>query len=215
MVCGYAGQVSKALCCLAEDHPAAQQACTSAIQGVTAFLSHPDAAVKTQACQALACLTCDCPQNRTTAGQHGAVETLLQMLWTPCESLQQQQEVVQLLLALLVVALQVGRLCLFALSSSTCYCCSYAQGHSGPFDHMEKRQGFSELLRQTVAHCLHEHDISTLFCSPPWPVVRLSMVGIPGRQAHQCSYHQSRSLHLSAELSQGRCRQTFTSSFCC
>ena len=107
MVCGDAGQVSKALCCLAEDHPAAQQACTSAIQGVTSFLSHTDAAVRDQACQALACLTCDCHQNQTAAGQHGAVEALLHMLWAPCESPQQQQEVVQLLLAILVIALQV------------------------------------------------------------------------------------------------------------
>lgn len=112
MVCDTAGQVLKALCCLAEDHPTAQQACISAIQAVTACLTHPDAAVSTQACQALACLTCNCPQNRTDAGQHGAVEALLQMLWAPCENQQQQQEVVQLLLALLVVALQVGRLCL-------------------------------------------------------------------------------------------------------
>lgn len=119
MVCGDAGQVSKALCCLAEDHPAAQQACASAIQRVTAFLSHPGAAIRDQACQALACLTCDCHQNQSVAGQHGAVEALLQMLWTPCESLQQQQEVVQLLMAMLVVAVQVG-LVRFA-SSSACY----------------------------------------------------------------------------------------------
>ena len=117
MVFGDAGQVSKALCCLAEDHSAAQQACVSGIQGVTSFLSHPDAALRDQACQALACLTCDCHKNQSVAGQHGAVQALLQMLWTPCESLQQQQELVQLLLAMLVVALQVG-LVLFAFSSA-------------------------------------------------------------------------------------------------
>lgn len=106
---GVAGQVSKAVCCLAEDHPAAQQACTSAIPAVLSFLPHPDASVRDQACQALTCLTCSCHQNQISAGQHGAVETLLHLLWTPCESQQQQQEVVLLLLALLVLAVQVGR----------------------------------------------------------------------------------------------------------
>ena len=109
VLCGGAGQVSKAFCCLADDHPAAQQACASAIPAVISFLSHTNAAVKDQACQALACLTCNCHHNQTTAGQHGAVELLLHLLCTPCESQQQQQEVVRLLLAPLVLAVQVRK----------------------------------------------------------------------------------------------------------
>ena len=109
MLCGGAGQVSKAFCCLADDHPAAQQACATAIPAVISLLSHPDAAVKDQACQALACLTCNCHHNQTIAGQHGAVDLLLHLLWTACESQQQQQEIVRLLLALLVLAVQVGK----------------------------------------------------------------------------------------------------------
>lgn len=116
MLHGGAGQVSKAFCCLADDHPAAQQACASAIPTVVSFLSLPDAAVREQACQALACLTCNCHQNQITAGQHGAVELLLHLLWTPCEGQQQQHQVVQLLLALLVVAVQVGTLMLLHLA---------------------------------------------------------------------------------------------------
>lgn len=120
MLHGGAGQVSKAFCCLADDHPAAQQACASAIPAVVSFLSLPDAAVREQACQALACLTCNCHQNQNIAGQHGAVDLLLHLLWTPCDSQQQQQEVVQLLLALLVVAVQVGKAGATAPSSVAC-----------------------------------------------------------------------------------------------
>ncbi|KAL3156347.1 hypothetical protein ABBQ38_000664 [Trebouxia sp. C0009 RCD-2024] len=118
--CQLSWQVSKAFCCLADDHPAAQQACASAIPAVVSFLSLPDAAVREQACQALACLTCNCHQNQNIAGQHGAVDLLLHLLWTPCDSQQQQQEVVQLLLALLVVAVQVGKAGATAPSSVAC-----------------------------------------------------------------------------------------------
>lgn len=127
MPCCAAGQACKALCCLADDHPAAQQACASAIQPVISFLSSPDAAVRDQACQALACLTCDCHQNQTAAGEHGALKSLLQMLWKPCESAQQQQEVVHLLMAMLVLAVQVTHLrslhpVLHACYLQLCFC---------------------------------------------------------------------------------------------
>jgi len=111
--CGVAGQVCKALACLTDDHPAAQQACTAAIVPLVSLLSHPDTPVVDQACQALACLASDCPQHQAAAGQAGAVLTLMNLLCDlgangDVDGTQQQQEVVHLLLALLVVATQVS-----------------------------------------------------------------------------------------------------------
>lgn len=146
VVCWAAGQVCKAFCCLADDHPAAQQACASAVQPVVSFLSHPDAAVRDQACRALACLTCDCHQNQTVAGQHGALELLLQVLWKPCDSAQQQQQVVQLLMAMLVLAVQVGHLCNQCCVHAICGCssafssCVRFCGCSCAFPHMPGMQ---------------------------------------------------------------------------
>ena len=107
ILCAAAGQVCKGLCCLLDGHSAAQQACKPAIQPIVSLLSHPDAAVVEQACQAMASLVLGCPLNQAFADQCGAVEMLLQLLFTSGLHGQQQQRVVHLLLALLVVAVQV------------------------------------------------------------------------------------------------------------
>ena len=105
--CGAAGQVCKVLCCLLDGQSAAQQTCGPAIQPIVSLLSHPDAAVVEQACQAIASLVSGCHQNQAFAGQCGAVELLMQLLFASCPHVQQQQSVVHLLLALLIVAVQV------------------------------------------------------------------------------------------------------------
>ncbi|KAL0024042.1 hypothetical protein WJX77_011314 [Trebouxia sp. C0004] len=107
-----AWQLCKALACLTDEHPAVQQACSSAVAPLVALLSHPDTPVQDEACQALACLVSDCPQHQMVAGQAGAVLTLMNLLCdlggnTDTDRMQQQIQVVHLLLALLIVATQV------------------------------------------------------------------------------------------------------------
>lgn len=107
-----AGQVCKALACLTDDHTSAQQACAPAVVPLVSLLSHSDAPVVDQACQALACLVCECPQHQAAAGQAGAVQTLVNLLcdWGVdggISGAEQQLEVVHLLLALLVLTTQV------------------------------------------------------------------------------------------------------------
>ena len=116
-----AGQLCKALACLTDEHPAVQQACSSAIAPLVALLSHPDTPVQDEACQALACLVSDCPQHQMAAGQAGAVLTLMNLLCdlgddTDTDSMQRPIQVVHLLLALLIVATQVCCLGIACLS---------------------------------------------------------------------------------------------------